>query len=267
VSAPRVRSIETARGVKGRVREWGEGPPLVYLHGTLGLLDDEPLLEHLGGRFHVLAPEWPGWGEEETEGALEDMLDFALHGWDVVGALGLGQSPVLVGHSMGGMIAAEMACLAPQSVDRLVLIASLGLWLDEAPVPDAFATLPVELAQLLFHDPARGVALLTGGADFSQPEALERFLVRNARRMGTAGKILFPIPDRRLSKRLYRQPAPTLLLWGREDRFTPPAHAERFAELLPDATLEQVEAAGHMLPVEQPEQACEAIVRFVAEDD
>jgi len=262
VSDERVRTIETARGLKGRVREWGSGRPLVYLHGAVGLLDEEPMLERLAERFHVLAPEWPGYGEEATEDALEDMLDFALHGWDVVAALDLGAKPILVGHSMGGMIAAEMACLAPQSVERLVLIASLGLWIEDEPLPDVFATLPVELAGMLFHDPARGVALLTGGADFSQPDALERFLVRNARRMGTAGKILFPIPNRRLSKRLYRQSAPTLVLWGREDRFVPPVYAERLAGLLPTASIEWIQAAGHMLPLEQPDAAAEAIARF-----
>lgn len=264
MSAARVRTIETARGLAGRVREWGSGAPLVFLHGAVGLLDDEPMLERLGEHFHVLAPEWPGYGEETTEDALEDMLDFALHGWDVVTALELDAPPVLVGHSMGGMIAAEMACLAPRSIDRLVLISSLGLWIDDLPVPDVFATLPVELAQLLFHDPRRGVAMLTGGADFSQPTALEQFLVRNARRMGTAGKILFPIPNRRLAKRSYRMSAPALVLWGREDRYLPGAYAERFAELLPDATLEWVDAAGHMLPLEQPEAASDAIARFAA---
>ncbi|HKX46794.1 MAG TPA: alpha/beta hydrolase [Planctomycetota bacterium] len=256
------RELETRRGLKCRVREWGAGRPLVYLHGALGLLEQEPLLERLGEHFYVLAPEWPGYGAESTEDALEDMLDFALHGWDVVTALRLETPPVLIGHSMGGMIAAEMACLAPQSVEQLVLISSAGLWLDAHPLPDPFATLPVELAQLLFHDAGAGIKQLTGGLDFSDPKALEQFLVRNARRMGTAGKILFPIPNRRLSKRLYRLSTPTLLLWGREDRFVPSVYATRFAELIPGARLEWIDGAGHMVPLEQPEAAAESILRF-----
>lgn len=258
----RERMVETARGIKGRVREWGAGRPLVYLHGAMGLVDEEPMLERLGGHFHVLAPEWPGYGEEPTEDALEDMQDFALHGWDVITALDLGAPPLLVGHSMGGMIAAEMACMAPQSIDRLVLVAASGLWIDSEPLPDPFATLPVELAQLLFRDPARGISMLTGGLDFSHPKALEAFLVRNARRMGTAGKILFPIPNRRLSKRLYRISAPTLIVWGRDDRFIPAVYAERFAELLPGARLEWIDHAGHMLPLEEPDEVAERIERF-----
>ena len=255
-------AIETRRGIKGRVLEAGAGEPLLFLHGAGGLLDDEPLLEQLSARYRVLAPEWPGYGEEASEDAIEDMLDFALHGWDVASALGL-ERPHLMGHSMGGMIAAEMACLAPAEVQKLVLLAPAGLWLDEHPIPDLFATLPFELAQLLFHDPARGVKLLTGGVDFNDMDALQTFLVRNARRLGTAGKILFPIPNRRLAKRLYRQTAPTLVLWGADDRFIPPVYAERWKELLPDAEVVSIERAGHMLPYEQPEACADAIARFL----
>jgi pimeloyl-ACP methyl ester carboxylesterase len=244
------------------VREAGEGAALLYLHGAGGLFAREPLLERLAERFHVFAPEWPGYGEEAHEERIEDMLDFALHGWDVAAALDLELPLVLAGHSMGGMIAAEMACLAPQSVEKLVLIDAAGLWLDESPIPDLFATLPFELPGLLFHDPAEGVKLLSGGVDFNDRAALQAFMVKNARRLGTAGKILFPIPDRRLSKRLYRQTAATLVAWGREDRFIPPLYAERFVELLPDAQLAWIDAAGHMAPYEQPDALAAALAEF-----
>lgn len=258
------REIQTRRGIKCTLREWGShGPPIVFLHGAGGLFEEEPLLERLGEEHKVIAPEWPGYGDQEHEDELEDMLDFALHGWDVVQALELEAAPFLIGHSMGGMIAAEMACLAPQSIRALVLIDSAGLWLDEHPIPDLFAALPFELAQWLFHDPAQGVKLLTAGADFSNPDALSQFLIRNARRLGTAGKILFPIPNRRLSKRLYRQTAPTLLVWGREDQFIPPVYAERFNQLLPQSEIAWIEDAGHMAPVEAPDAVGDVIEVFL----
>ena len=65
------RSLETRRGIHFRVREAGSGPPLVYLHGIIGLLDDEPLLERLSQQFRVHAPVWPGFGEEGGEEQLE----------------------------------------------------------------------------------------------------------------------------------------------------------------------------------------------------
>jgi pimeloyl-ACP methyl ester carboxylesterase len=259
----RTREVETRRGIRSRLHEAGEGPALLYLHGAGGLLTEEPLLERLAGRFHVMAPEWPGYGESQGEEQLEDMLDFALHGWDLVEALGLGR-PYLVGHSMGGMIAAEMAALAPRQLAKLALLAPAGLWMDEHPIPDLFARTPFELPALLFHDAARGEALLTAGLDFSRDGALEDFMVQNARRLGTAGKILFPIPNRRLAKRLYRITLPTLLVWGREDRLIPPVYAERFRARLPDAELAWVEEAGHMLTHERPEAVAEALVTFLA---
>lgn len=257
------RIIETRRGIRSRVREWGSGPPLVFFHGAGGLFDEEPLLEGLAEAFHVFAPEWPGYGEEETEHLIEDMLDFALHGWDVVEALALDRAPHVIGHSMGGMIAAEMACLNPTGLSRLVLIAPAGLWIDDHPIPDLFAMLPFELAQVLFSDPRSGEKFLTQGLDFSNMDALQTFLVGNARRMGTAGKILFPIPNRRVAKRLYRQSAPTLIVWGRDDKLMPPLYAERWKELLPAAEVVLVEAAGHMLPYEQPLAVCEAASKFL----
>lgn len=256
------RTLETRRGIKSRLLVGGEGAPLVWFHGAGGLYDPEPLLETLAERYRVHAPEWPGYGEAGGEELLEDMLDFALHGWDVVDALGLEQ-PCLVGHSMGGMIAAEMACLSPRSLGKLVLIAPAGLWIDAHPIPDLFAMLPFELARALFVDPKQGEAFLTRGVDFSDMEALKTFMVGNARRLGTAGKILFPIPNRRLSKRLYRLGNETLLVWGREDAFIPPPYAERWQELLPSGRLEWIEKAGHMVPYEQTASVASAIERFL----
>ena len=65
---------------------------------------------------------------------------------------------------MGGMIAAEMACVSPTGSAKLVLVGPAGLWIDEHPIPDIFAMLPFELAEVLFADPVAGEAMLTGGA-------------------------------------------------------------------------------------------------------
>jgi pimeloyl-ACP methyl ester carboxylesterase len=256
------RTIETRKGIQSAVLEAGEGPPLVYFHSAGGLLPREPLLERLAQRYHVYAPVWPGYGAEPTEDLIEDMLDFTLHGWDLVDALGL-ERPVLAGHSMGGMIAAEMAALNPRGLDKLVLLAPAGLWLDEYPIPDIFSTTPFQLPPLLFSDPKKGEAFLTGGVDFTDRDALRDFMVGNARRLGTAGKILFPIPNRRLSKRLYRLTAPTLVIWGRDDALIPLPYLDRWKELIPSAEGVVVDEAGHMVSYEQPEAVERAVTAFL----
>jgi pimeloyl-ACP methyl ester carboxylesterase len=257
------RSVATAKGTRCRVLEGGSGAPLVFFHGAGGLLPDNPFLDRLAQRYHVLAPEWPGYGDSTGEELLEDMLDFTLHGWDLVEALGLRQ-PHLVGHSMGGMIAAEMACLAPREVGKLVLAAPAGLWLDAHPIPDIFALLPYQLAEVLFHDPAQGQALLTGGADLADMEALREFYIASQRRLAVAGKILFPIPNRRLSKRLYRLAADTLLVWGAADRLIVPAYAAHWQALIPRARVAMIDGAGHMLPYEQPDAFARAVDTFLS---
>jgi len=259
------RTLETRKGARIRVLEGGpeDGRPVVFLHGVAGLLEDHAFLDGLAERYRVAAPELPGYGESTGEDLLEDMLDFALHGWDVVDGLGL-RRPVLIGHSLGGMIAAEMACLAPAALDRLVLVNALGLWMDEHPIPDLFSFLPFEFGDVLFHDPERGAGLLTGGLDFSDETAIREFFVANARRLGTAGKMLFPVPNRRVSKRLYRAAVDALVVWGETDRLVPPAYADRWAELLPCAApVTRIPEAGHMAPYERPEAVAEAVTAFV----
>jgi pimeloyl-ACP methyl ester carboxylesterase len=256
------RTVDTKKGTRCRVLEGGSGAPLVYFHGAGGLLKDNPFLDKLAQRFHLLAPEWPGYGESTGDELLEDMLDFALHGWDVVDALGINM-PYVVGHSMGGMIAAEMACLQPREVSKLVLVAPAGLWIDEHPIPDIFAMLPFQIAEVLFNDPQKGQAMMTGGADLSDIEALKDYYIAAQRRLAMAGKILFPIPNRRLSKRLYRLTADTLLLWGAQDKLVVPAYATRWQKSLASARVELIEGAGHMLPYEQPVAFVQAVQKFL----
>src|SRR5512134_2446435 len=155
----KAQTVETKKGARCRVLEAGSGGPLVFFHGAGGLLADNPFLDRLAARYRVYAPELPGYGESTGEELLEDMLDFTLHGFDVIDALGI-EKPHLVGHSMGGMIAAEMACVAPHDVSKLVLVAPAGLWIPEHPIPDLFSFLPHEFAQMLFHDRALGEQLL-----------------------------------------------------------------------------------------------------------
>ncbi len=241
-----------------RYLEGGSGTPLVFLHGAGGVTANDPFLAKLAQKYHVCAPLLPGYGDSEECGELRDMLDFTLHTLDVVEALGL-KSPILVGHSMGGMIAAEMAAIAHNDIAKLALICPAGLWLDDHPIPDLFATMPYEYPQLLFHDAALGTALLTAGTRVDDPEWLKAFLVTNARQLGMAGKILFPIPERGLASRLYRIKAQTLLIWGDDDRLIPPVYARAFQKRIPHAKVQIIAEAGHMVTLEKPDQVMAAL--------
>jgi pimeloyl-ACP methyl ester carboxylesterase len=253
-----LKSIATHRAAV-RYYEGGQGRPLVFLHGAGGVDADLGFLDALASRFHVYAPLVPGYGDSEECPELRDMLDFTLHTWDVVDALGV-KDPVLVGFSMGGMIAGEMAALAPRDVSRLALIAPAGLWLDDHPIPDIFAMMPYDLPKYLFYDEAAGAKALTAGMDLGDPKFLQAFLVQNARQLGAAGKILFPIPERGLAGRLYRIKAKTLVIWGESDNLIPPIYAQAFQTNIAGADLVMIPQAGHLVAFEKTAEVVRAIL-------
>lgn len=253
----KLRKVETHH-VTTHVLEGGTGPDLVFLHGAGGTSAEDPFLNALAEKYHVMAPLLPGFGASEECASIRDMLDVTLHTYDVLDALGL-QKPILVGHSMGGMIAAEMAAVAPNEVEKMCLICPAGLWLEDYPIPDIFAMLPYELPAVLFHDAEAGGKLMTAGMDFSNLDFLKAFLIQNARQLGMAGKILFPIPDRGLRERLYRIRARTLLVWGDSDRLVVPRYAQEFKSLIARCELVSIPEAGHLVPLEKTAQVVAAL--------
>jgi pimeloyl-ACP methyl ester carboxylesterase len=241
-----------------RVFEAGKGQDLVFFHGAGGLMPDDPFVAKLAEHYRVHAPLLPGYGDSEGAENFRDMLDITLLAGDILDALGV-SNPIVVGHSMGGMIAAELAAVAPQAIAKLVLICPAGIWLDEHPIPDLFSLMPHEYPELLFHDVELGTRLITSGLDLENLEFLAEFLITAGRQLGMAGKILFPIPERGLKDRLYRIRAKTVIVWGDEDRLIRPVYAREFSGRIPRAELVSVAAAGHMVTIEQTQKVVDAI--------
>jgi pimeloyl-ACP methyl ester carboxylesterase len=254
------RKIDT-HAATVNVLEGGEGPDLLFLHAAGGITADNPFLQALARSYHVCAPQMPGYGDSGESDNVRDMLDITLHTFDVLEKLGMSK-PILVGHSLGGMIAAEMAAVCPNDVTKLCLIASAGLWLDDHPVPDIFTLLPREFPEYMFHDVEAGRAMMTANLNINDPAFLIPFLVTNARQLGMAGKFLFPIPERGLKDRMYRIKARTVLVWGDSDRLFPAPYAHAFKDGIADAELVIVPEAGHMVPLEKPEPTLAAIARL-----
>jgi pimeloyl-ACP methyl ester carboxylesterase len=249
------------------VLEAGQGAPLVFLHGAGGIPLWDGVLPLLTREYHVYAPLLPGFGQSTGVDALDDQLDLFFHNFDVIEALGL-ERPYVVGESMGGWIAAEMAALRPKEVGRLVLAAPVGLWRDDAPVFDMFGTMVHEMVPYLFHDqscpPAQRMLLLTqlfSDKDDRSEEQID-MLIALARGFRTVAKFLFPIPEHGLEKRLSRILAPTLILWGSHDRFIAPSYAGIFKEKIRGSELMMIENAGHLIGLERPEPVADAVLRW-----
>jgi pimeloyl-ACP methyl ester carboxylesterase len=115
---------------------------------------------------------------------------------------------------------------------------------------------------LLFHDVAAGSAMMTAGLAIDDPGFLQTYLVTNARQLGMAGKILFPIPERGLAERLYRIKAHTILVWGDSDRLIAPVYAQAFKRAIAGAQLVSIPEAGHMAPWEKTAACVEAVARL-----
>jgi pimeloyl-ACP methyl ester carboxylesterase len=239
-----------------RVHSKGSGPALVFFHGPWGLAWD-PFLDALARDFTVHAPEHPGTtpGKPDDIYHLESLWDLVLAYDEAFEALGV-QDAVFVGHSFGAMVAAEVAASAPRRARRLVLIDPLGLWRDSDPITNWMAMDLPEQRRRLFGDPESAAARLLFGDD----EGAARLRVMWA--LGASGKFLWPIPDKGLKKRLHRVKAPTLLVWGKEDRLVPLVYADEFARRLPGARLELIDTAGHAPQLEQPDGVARLVREF-----
>jgi pimeloyl-ACP methyl ester carboxylesterase len=236
----------------------GAGAPLVYLHSVLPPGDDDAFASALAEHFDVIMPLAPGYADLAEIDDIDDIHDLALHYDDVLRALGLGKVAV-VGHSFGGMIAAELAAHFPERVSSLVLISPFGFWNEDHPTVD-LSTLP---GPVLRKRLTRGDDTLLPAVDPDDPVARTEDAVLVAQAMTSALKFMWPFPDQGLAKRLHRISADSLIVWGTDDDINPPAYADDFAAALPGAKVELVDG-GHLLPYESPAQLTDLVLDFVA---
>ena len=232
----------------------GKGPPLLYLHGALGQKGWAPFLERLSQVFTVYAPVMPGYGSATGLEHLADLADLTLYNLEVLNELGVTRAHV-VGHFLGGMIAAEMAAASPGSIDRLVLVSPAGVWRDEEPVADLLALNANELSERLTATP-EGAELLDGLVDELARDRMQD--------IAAAGKFLWPLPDKGLDRRAYRIKASTLILWGDRDRINPPSYAEDFRQMVKHSQAETLAKAGHLLMLEHPNAFANAVTAFLS---
>lgn len=255
--------VEIRQGaVRFRVLSSGRGPDLLYLHSFHDREGWPPLLDRLAARFAVHAPFHPGVQGSEGVDGIDDVVDLALAYDELLGALAVGAAH-LVGHFFGGMMAAELAALCPHRALRVCLISPLGLWLPGTPVADVVILPAAELHPLLWEDPASEPAQRWS----TLPETDEENVaaqIEQIQRLAAMGKFVWPIPDKGLRKRLHRLAAPTLLLWGADDRVNPVVYGKEFLRLIRRATL-TVLPGGHMLHLESPDALAREALAFLGE--
>jgi pimeloyl-ACP methyl ester carboxylesterase len=274
-----VGPARTTLGVSGRdvtVLRGGSGDPILYLHGLCDIHavgDTEqwtPFLRRLADGFDVIAPALPGYDASTGLEGFDDVEDYVWHLVDVCHAAGMSRLDV-VGHSLGGWFAAELALRRPDVVARLVLLAPLGVHVRGVEVPPFFGAVAPrgiggmgEARRLLFAEPEGTVAR---GA---LPDAMttEQQLLWFAGLAGAA-RLGWKAPhfqSRKLTERLGRMRVPTLVVRGGGDLLVPEVTAGVWAGSVPGARLLEVPHAGHCLALERPDVAAE-VEGFLGETD
>lgn len=252
-----VGDVEVYRGGEGT------GTPVVYLHSAQGEGAGLVFLEELANTRLVVAPVFPGFAGSEGLDLIEDIEDAAFHVLDVLDRLSLAQADI-VGLSLGGWMAAEVAVRWPERVRRLVLVNSVGLYVEGQPITEIFGRRLDELAGELFADPDQPVAQLmramaTTDIDPAQiPFDLVRPMVQAEAVTAKLGWNPY-LHNPKLRKRLARVSAPTLVVHARQDGIVPRSHAEAYVSAIPGARLVDVDGAAHLAVLEVPEELAKLV--------
>ena len=244
------------------VHAWvgGQGAPLLVLHGAGGNRGWTRAIATIAERYTVWAPTHPGFGASGDAEWMEGIDDLARFYLWFIDTARFGR-PHLLGHSIGGWTAAEMAAMSPGAIDRLVLVAPVGLKPEVGEILDIFYYTPPQLRELTVHDPK---TIPEWDELFGKPPtpAEQESALRN--REMTARLTWKPyMHNLRLPHFLPRVSNPTLIVWGREDRIVPVVCGEQYRRALPHATLAVLERCGHLPPIEQPDVFARLVIEFL----
>jgi pimeloyl-ACP methyl ester carboxylesterase len=246
----------------------GAGNPLVYLHSAGGEATN-PALEELADSFAVTVPVFPGFGESEGIDQIDGMEDAVFHLLDVWELMGL-DAPLVVGLSLGGWMAMELATRYPERVGKMVLVNPVGIHLDEAPLAEIFGRTPAELAEMFFADQSHPIAQgMHAMAEFTgdvgrQVEIPIEMVLPMWKAISATAKLGWDpyLHNPKLRGRLRRITAPTLVVAAAQDGLAPRVYAETFAAEIPDARLQVIADAAHFLPFEKPAELAQLVREF-----
>jgi pimeloyl-ACP methyl ester carboxylesterase len=248
-------------GVELDLFDAGHGRPLLFLHGDIGFQSHQPFVPALSADRRLLAPSHPGFGKSNLPDWLDCVDDIAHLYLELMDVLKLYEVDV-VGCSIGGWIAAEMATKTPERFRRLVLVGPAGVKVgpaDKLDIPDIFAKPDDEVRKLLYHSPD---AIETITAKMSEDELALRFRARETLALLTWEPWMH---NSKLKRRLHRIAAPALFIRGESDGFISQAYLEAYSALLPNAHMLTIKAAGHMPELEQPESFARAVLEFLGD--
>ena len=246
-------------GFTTRVWRKGTGPRIGFLAGFGGLPRWVAFLDRLAEARTVIVPSLPGFpGGDRGHTVLDNQLDWVLAVRDIIDKAGLAGAD-LVGSSVGGSFAAEMAAIWPDRVKRLTLIAPFGLFDAKDPATDPWAQRPDQIPGLMTADPDiyRTLKEMPVGANSTE------WPIEQTRAAEAAARIFWPLGNTRLERRLGLITVPTLIIWGENDRLMPRSYAGTIANAIRARTETKIiVGAGHLAELDKPDEVAAAILGF-----
>ena len=237
---PHSEEMVTVSGAQIRLLRGGaaEAPPLVFLHGAGGHTGWMVFLDELSRDFAVYAPEHPGFGRSDDPPWLDKVSDLAYFYLDVLDSLGL-ERVHLVGTSLGGWIAAELAVRNQTRLASLTLVGAVGVLAGGEPIDDIFRMPVEENLRRFYADQERAARRL------NDMTAIDMNLVAKNRQTVTRLAYRPRFHNPHLAKWLHRITVPTLLLYGDKDGLVPPRFGEAYHAAIPGSRFVVLEDAGH----------------------
>jgi pimeloyl-ACP methyl ester carboxylesterase len=237
----------------------GEGRPFLLLHGGAGPMSVDGFADLLSasGAARVLVPVHPGFGGTPRPDGLDSISALARLYGKLLDDLGL-TDVIVIGSSIGGWIAADLATLGSPRVAGVVLVDAAGLQLPDHPAADFFSLTMDQVADLSYYNPDAFRIDID-----ALPAPAKAAMAGNRAALGVYGGAAMADPG--LLARLPAVAVPVLVTWGEADRMIPPEHGEAYAKSIPGAEFLLIPRAGHMPQLEAPDELLRAVLAFAGE--